>query len=127
MVTSIFENQLSSLLNFYGFAILELRSRDRESAYLTGVSCGRYSQHGRSLCNCSRISIVDNYEILNNHVFSCTYRVEIIKDIINEGFISYGNVALFRKEIEYFFVLEHCHIIVVVVAHCDLTWVLNLH
>jgi hypothetical protein len=94
VISGIFEDQLPSLLNFDGFPILELRSRDREAADLAGVTSGGHSEHRRCFGYRTCIRIVDHYKILHNYVFSCTYSVEIIEDIIDKGLIPNGDIAL---------------------------------
>lgn len=127
MVDSVCEDQLLCLFDFYCLTILEFGPRNRESAYLTRISGSRNSQYSRSFSDSASVGIVYYDEIFDKYIFSSSYSVKIVENIVDQCLIPDRDVALLREEIEHFLVFEHCHILVVIVAHCDLARVLNLH
>jgi len=76
----------------------------------------RDRENSRCLSNRASVHVATDKEIFDIDVCSGADLVQVIQHIVDEGLIRDRNATLRTVEIEHEIALEHCHVIVVVVA-----------
>ena len=115
------------MLYLNSLAILEVTIINLETPDGAEIARCRHTQNGRGLSDGSCVVVPSYVEVFNHHIHCSAYGIQVIQDIIDESLILDSDIARLREKVEDFFVFKHCHILVVVIAHCDGTFVLDLH
>lgn len=92
IVFSITEVEYLGLLYFDGLTILENGIARLEPSNLTQIAHCRDTQYRRSLRDGPCVLVIINVEILNEHVLSRAYGVEVIQIVPSQSLILDGDV-----------------------------------